>query len=51
MSTPFLIRIATVRLCLHVQLHTYYNVFMNFELAYSILLNLRLHNNIHVYSI
>ena len=38
----------TLNICLHVQLYTYYNVFMNLELAYSVLMNLRLHNNIHV---
>ena len=38
----------TLNICLHVQLYTYYNVFMNLEFAYSVLMNLRLHNNIHV---
>ena len=38
----------TLNICLHVQLHTCYNVFMNLEFAYRVLINLRLHNNIHV---
>ena len=37
-----------LNICLHVQLHTYYNVFVNIEFAYSVFMNLRLHNNIHV---
>ena len=39
----------TSNICLHVHLYTYYNVFMNLEIAYSVLMNLRLHNNIHVF--
>ena len=39
----------TLNICLHVHLYTFYNVFMNLEIAYSDLMNLRLHNNIHVF--